>query len=192
MINLMLEIISKEQFTEIPWKNGLGKTIEMAISDNDTVDSFDWRISQATVANDGFFSDFSGLERNLVLIEGEGITLTHDEDKQDVLSKLLEFANFDGGSKTFGELHNGTIVDLNIMTKADKYSTLVMTHQSANNVLVPSAQLVFIYSLREGLGILVNGEESAIDAGALVKITPKHSEIKVSGTDLIIVAITEK
>lgn len=188
----MLEIISSTQFTEIPWKNGLGKTIEMAISEGDSVESFDWRISQATVANNGMFSDFSGLERNLVLIEGEGITLTHNNDKQDVLSNLLEFANFDGGNQTYGELHQGTIVDLNIMTKANKYATDVVTYQEASSQQVKSVSLMFFYSLSGSLTITTEGKEHVIEKGALVKITQPTSTLLVSGLQIIIAAISEK
>ena len=70
-------IITPEQFTLVPWKNGLGYTTELAINDGGTLEKFDWRLSIASVTADGAFSSFAGYQRNLVLIEGSGLTLDH-------------------------------------------------------------------------------------------------------------------
>jgi len=198
----MYQVIPSSNFKVIPWKNGLGQTIEMAISDDGTVDSFDWRISQATVNNDGEFSDFSGIERNLVLIKGLGISLLHrtksepiehEYKQQDHLTKILDYANFDGGYLTYGKLHNGAIVDLNIMTAQHKYRTGILTFEFANQCEIPSADLVFIYSLTSDLVINDSEKSIAIDEGALVKMTHnKLGQYKVSGRQLIIVLMHKK
>ena len=45
-----------------PWKNGGGATREIACWPAGTgLDSFDWRISVATIAADGAFSLFAGI-----------------------------------------------------------------------------------------------------------------------------------
>jgi environmental stress-induced protein Ves len=68
----MLTILSPETFKTIPWKNGLGHTTELAINSGGNLGKFDWRLSIASVVNDGEFSNFSGYQRHLVLIKGEG------------------------------------------------------------------------------------------------------------------------
>ena len=85
----MITIIPPTAFTTTPWKNNKGKTIELAISAGGTVEQFDWRLSMASVTEDGPFSDFSGYQRNLVLTQGNGIILTHDQATTDHLQKLL-------------------------------------------------------------------------------------------------------
>ncbi|MFD2167795.1 HutD family protein [Thalassotalea euphylliae] len=199
----MLEIISSSSFKTIPWKNGLGKTVEMAISDGGTVDNFDWRISQATVANDGEFSDFSGLERNLVLIKGEGISLLHKMAdaalnqgycQEDHLTQLLDYANFDGGYKTFGKLHGNEpatreIIDLNIMTRADKFDTQVITAKSCNKLALPKADIVFVYSLSSGLILQDEQGEQSIEDGALIKVTDLAGSNYLISGELIILAV---
>ena len=52
----MINIITPEQFNTIPWKNGKGQTTELAISENGSIDDFDWRLSIASVVEDGAFS----------------------------------------------------------------------------------------------------------------------------------------
>ncbi|MDP7592557.1 MAG: HutD family protein [Litorilituus sp.] len=107
----MIEIIEPEQFKTIPWKNGLGETTELAINEQANLDDFSWRLSIASVVNDGVFSDFSGYHRHLVLIKGKGLSLQHDDKNVDMLDKLLDVARFDGGCETLGKLADGAIKD---------------------------------------------------------------------------------
>ncbi len=146
----MIEIISPEEFKTIPWKNGQGSTTELVISPDATLDSFDWRLSIAKVDQDGEFSDFSGYMRHLILIEGEGITLSHTNQQGtqiDKLNSLLNISNFDGGSKTIGELQAGPIKDFNIMVDKEKYQAKIKTYVENQQVLLESKTLCFVYAL---------------------------------------------
>ena len=82
----MISVLSPELFITIPWKNGQGETIELAMNYGGHLDDFVWRLSMASVVEDGVFSDFSGYQRNLILIEGNGINLQHDDSKIDKLN----------------------------------------------------------------------------------------------------------
>ena len=121
----MIEIIQPKQFKTVPWKNGKGETIEMAINSAGTLEDFDWRLSMASVVEDGIFSNFEGYTRNLILIAGDGINLQHNDNKIDRLSQLLDLATFDGGNKTVGNLHNAEITDFNIITRTSHFITQV-------------------------------------------------------------------
>ena len=56
-----------------PWKNGGGSTTEIAIAPPGAgLDDFDWRISLATISEDGPFSVFPGIDRTLILHTTEG------------------------------------------------------------------------------------------------------------------------
>ena len=147
----MLTTLSPETFKTIPWKNGLGHTTELAINSGGNLDNFDWRLSIASVVNDGDFSNFSGYQRNLVLIEGEGLILDHRNGDIDELTNLLDISHFDGGSKTHGSLVNGGIKDFNIMTKQNSFTAEVncyVKQHSANFALLTN-KLIFAYSLLE-------------------------------------------
>ena len=56
-------ITKPEDFITMPWRNGLGSTIELV--KHWSGDSFQWRLSMADVTQDGAFSDFSGYDRSL-------------------------------------------------------------------------------------------------------------------------------
>ena len=57
----------------MPWANGRGVTVEMARVDGP--DGLLWRLSMARVDEDGPFSIFPGITRNLTVITGPGFRL---------------------------------------------------------------------------------------------------------------------
>lgn len=113
------KVIQQSEYSCMPWKNGLGETFEIVVNQNQQGQRF--RISQATVVEDGIFSDFSGLDRTLVLLSGEGMRLSHrsveDISTHTQLNAALDIARFAGGDHTYAELTNGRIEDLNIMVR---------------------------------------------------------------------------
>ncbi len=125
--NELFTIIPQSDYVRMPWKNGLGETLEIAVCrDNDEVL---YRVSQAAVVEDGVFSDFSGLHRTLVLLSGEGMLLTHknkDAEHSHDLKQPLAVAKFAGGDVTHATLANGKIEDLNIMVREGQATSRVV------------------------------------------------------------------
>ncbi|ETX12646.1 HutD-family protein [Marinomonas ushuaiensis DSM 15871] len=110
-----MQVMKQCDYKRMPWKNGLGETLE--IHRLDDADGVRFRISQAAVVEDGVFSDFSGLHRTLVLLSGNDMTLHHQSQLDSVLKKPLDIARFAGDDETLATLHNGAIEDLNIMVR---------------------------------------------------------------------------
>ncbi|WP_196140804.1 HutD family protein [Aliikangiella sp. G2MR2-5] len=198
----MIKILSPESFKSIPWKNGKGTTTELAINPGGTLVQFDWRLSIASVIEDGEFSDFSGYQRNLILIEGSGIDLQHDNhlsDKGKVskLSECLSYATFDGGSRTIGSLHNGPIRDFNIMTRTDIFEAQVDTWTTKTQQSFLLQDLNFIYSLSAEAQITLEEESSAtnLPEGYLAFIDklsskPKSTQqLMIAGENIIFVRL---
>jgi environmental stress-induced protein Ves len=65
-------------------------------------EAFDWRVSLATIAADGPFSSFPGVERTLALVDGHGMTLDID-GAPTMLSRAEPVAAFDGESHGRGQ-----------------------------------------------------------------------------------------
>lgn len=194
----MITVISPENFKTIPWKNGLGETTELAINEHGTLERFDWRLSIASVVEDGIFSDFSDYDRNLILIEGNGICLTHDQSTIDNLVKKLDVASFVGACKTFGSLIDGAIKDFNIITNQKTMTPNVQcfTEQHKASVDIPLNTLCFAYSLSTSIEVESSANEKQhVPLGSLVKISHLPSEENqywVSGKDLILVILKSK
>lgn len=68
--------LTPADYTRQPWKNGKGVTVELARAEAEG--AILWRLSMATVAEDGPFSLFPGIERNLTVISGPGFRLVGD------------------------------------------------------------------------------------------------------------------
>lgn len=186
---LMIELIAPTQFKTVPWKNGEGETIEMAINSGGTLENFDWRLSMASVVENGIFSNFSGYTRNLILIEGGGINLQHNGCKIDKLNNLLDYATFDGGDKTVGNLHTNEITDFNIITRTTRYNTTVNCQKQANSIVLDKSDICFIYSLfKNAKFTLKTSKPKVLPAGHLAKIDNITDDFAcISGENIIII-----
>ena len=188
-------VIPKTQFKTIPWKNGKGNTIELAINDGGNLESFEWRLSMASVVEDGVFSDFSGYLRNLILIKGDGIELIHDDKISDKLTTLLSMATFDGSSETVGKLTHHAITDFNIITNQKSYDVEVNTYLLSNKISLPNHTLSFIYCLEGDAKITStdNRIDITLPVGDLGKLAINNNEnITVSGQKMIVVKLKAK
>ena len=100
-----------------PWKNGGGATREIACWPPDTgLDSFDWRISVATIAADGAFSVFAGIDRSITLLSGDGVRLHGEHGTHRLDQPLVPFA-FAGETPIRATLLGGASEDFNVMTR---------------------------------------------------------------------------
>lgn len=60
----------------MPWKNGGGSTRELVCwPPGADTSGFDWRVSVASIAAAGPFSVFAGVDRHIMLLDGDGVQL---------------------------------------------------------------------------------------------------------------------
>ncbi len=118
-------ILSATGYRRMRWKNGAGWTSEIlqvhGSDDRDTND-WDWRLSIAEIEADAPFSAFPGVERELVLLSGNGLRLRFDHDGAGGVHELLpphDKLRFSGDRPAFGELIDGPTRDFNLMWKRD-------------------------------------------------------------------------
>jgi len=97
----------------MPWANGLGTSYEVA-SDRNADGEWTWRVAIAPVVVDGEFSSLPGVDRELVVIEGNGMVL--NVDSESVKCEPGQVVRFSGDSVTIARLVDGPVVDLGLMT----------------------------------------------------------------------------
>ena len=145
-----------------PWKNGGGST-ELAIAPpGASLDKFDWRISLATIAADGPFSRFSGVDRSLGLVDGPGVYLDIDEESRFALSEDDPMIGFAGESHVIATLAGGPSTDVNVMTRRGRCH-----HKLGRRVLNGASQFaprgdVSILFLAEGDSLSVCSDSERI------------------------------
>jgi environmental stress-induced protein Ves len=108
----------------MPWKNGKGRTAEIAIHPAwaDIQEApFDWRVSLADVAEDGDFSAFPGYDRSIVLAAGKGMELSFERAPPLRLSHLGDAELFSGDWHSHCRLLDGPVRDFNVMTARGRY-----------------------------------------------------------------------
>ena len=131
----------------MPWRNGLGTTIELLKQDLPDGDGFAWRLSMADVTTNGEFSNFGGYERTLLLLEGNGLTLDCDGAIHR-LEKPLQSARFSGDDQTVATLHDGPVKDFNIMVQRQRCSARVSSAQHPDeSTLDVNGDILLVYAV---------------------------------------------
>ena len=102
-----------DEHRAMPWANGLGTSYEVA-SDRNVDGVWTWRVAIAPVVLDGPFSVMPGVDRELVVIEGNGMVLNVDDES--VKCMPGQVVRFSGDSVTIARLVDGPTVDLGLMT----------------------------------------------------------------------------
>ncbi|WP_211215440.1 HutD/Ves family protein [Pseudorhodobacter ferrugineus] len=105
--------MTRADYTEMPWANGRGSTIEIlrkATADG----AFLWRFSMAKVSENGPFSQFPNIDRNLTVIDGPGFDLAGTTTfRADPLHPVA----FPGDLPLSAANVTGVAVDFNVMTQ---------------------------------------------------------------------------
>ena len=96
----------------MPWANGQGQTIQMLRRDAPD-GSLLFRLSRASVIQDGPFSLFPGIERNLTVISGPGFDLV---GARTIRADPLVPVAFPGDVKVASAGVRGRCEDFNVMT----------------------------------------------------------------------------
>ncbi len=137
----MAQHIQFNQLLAQAWKNGCGSTTEIAVWPHGAgFDSIDWRISVATVAVDGPFSVFSGIDRTLTLLSGAGMALsvTSGQANESANKQIVTLCPdqpdwaFAGELSIFARLLDGVTIDFNVMTRRSRCQHQVLRHVVAD------------------------------------------------------------
>jgi hypothetical protein len=170
-----LQVLRWEEHRRMPWRNGGGVTYEIASSpaDHDLAD-FDWRISIAEVDAGGPFSAFPGIDRTIVLVEGEWMALTVDGRCHRFGTR--EPFSFDGGGETMCEVA-GPSRDLNVMTRRGRAtaSVAIVDGEASDRAPVETGETVLVCLTPNVLLTDSNGTDvalGALDAALSTGCTP--------------------
>lgn len=113
-----MSIVGFAQLKAVPWKNGLGITREIRVEPaGATMDDFLWRASIAEVDTASPFSVFPGIDRTIVLLDGDGFSMTLDDTHTHALTTPWEPFAFAGESRVEVALAGGATRDFNLMVR---------------------------------------------------------------------------
>ncbi|PDS42981.1 HutD-family protein [Rhizobium anhuiense] len=175
-----MRILRAGDCKRMPWKNGGGETVEIAVSpENAGLAGFDWRVSMATVATDGPFSIFPGIDRTLAILDGNGMVLDIEGSTPVLLTTASDPLAFPADIPVAARLQDGAITDLNVMTRRDGLAhRLVRIDVDGSSTLpLPPSTCLFLchggaLSFRRGgeTGALADGDALLIEDAAAIAL----------------------
>jgi environmental stress-induced protein Ves len=186
----MIRIYAENEYQSMPWKNGQGITRELLIEPacaRFPHDLFCWRLSSARILTSGPFSKFSGYQRLLMMIEGQGFSLNAK------VLKPFEGISFSGDESMWAKI-NFPILDLGFIfdpkqVKAEMDFRLLQKDEKL--ILYPQQNDTLLFYWKTGSGIILDQE---ISCGQTAR-AEKNSQIEIesqSASELIYVTIKPK
>jgi uncharacterized protein len=122
---MQIQLIPANEYQRTRWKNGLGWTREITRYPAGS-EHWSWRLSIAEVDKDGAFSVFENIDRELVLLSGEGMRLNFADGDSVTLNPPHDKYRFAGERELSAELINGRTQDFNAMWRRDGYEAQVL------------------------------------------------------------------
>lgn len=147
-------VLRSRDYHRMPWKNGGGTTTEIWKQVSLAGDML-WRLSIADVASDGPFSEFPGIDRWIMVIDGKGMELTIDGRGTHRLDRPFEPFAFPGDAKTNCRLIAGPIRDFNLMVARSFGSgSLRVVHLAPSATQAFAENIVALHVLRGDIELM--------------------------------------
>jgi environmental stress-induced protein Ves len=179
----------------MPWKNGRGSTSEIAASPPDsTLETFDWRVSMATIDGDADFSTFPGVDRTLVPLGPAALTLRVEGDTVRLDYDAPPFV-FRGESRVRATVERPS-KDFNVMTRRARFAHRVRRVQLAGTAPLSTRAAVTLLFLTEGRATLDAGDGAVVDLDDLDLAVLDSADgagcsIRSAGAALLVVEIDD-
>ncbi len=147
-----MRLIRRADLTAQPWKNGGGRTWEIAAyPDGAGFDTMLWRLSMAEVAADGPFSAFAGIDRTLTVLSGK-MELDFASGGLVALDAAAPPLAFPGEAAVHARVAEGPVIDLNVMTRRGAFGHCLTALQTGE-------------AAPKGTMLLIARGESTLDSG---------------------------
>ncbi|MCQ2003309.1 HutD family protein [Rhizobium sp. NRK18] len=187
------KILRPDDYRRMPWKNGGGVTVEIAIHPpGATLDTFDWRVSMASVVEDGPFSRFPDIDRTLSVLTGKGLELFVAGDDAVTLTAESAPHSFAADAETRARLIDGPLADFNVMTRRGRCRHMVLAiADGSSDITLTEGACLLVYCC-EGSANIVLGDRTftlAADETLLVPAGGRLAARVNAGTGSRILAV---
>lgn len=141
-----MSIVRGADIAVTPWKNGMGRTRELAIHPKGAdLGSFGWRVSVAEVDSAAPFSAFPGVDRQIALLDGAGFVMRFADGSVHRLDEPgVPFA-FPGEAAVDVTLIDGATRDFNLMLRRGVADGRIETWRAGTHAL---AGVTLVYAIR--------------------------------------------
>lgn len=183
-----MRILRSADYPAFPWKNGRGVARQIAAFPADAdYESLDWQVSRPTIERDTPFSKLPGLDRQFMLVSGNGLTLRlrSTEDRIDVEQRIdrpLKPFAFGGEWDVECELAGGAVEVLNVMTRRGRAAARIEVREVTATALVRKAagETLIAYAADPVTAYGIWGEDGVLPDDSIVVDEPEMTEIAVA------------
>ena len=166
-------VIPANNYRRERWRNALGWTREiLRFPDRD---DWDWRLSIAEIDQDAPFSTFPGVDRELVLLAGNGMRLCFDDGAEHALLPPHDRLRFSGERTVTGKLIDGPTHDFNLMWHRDRI------HADCWHRPLVGPMVIFVEPGSEWIVFLIAGNARFADASGLSDLSAGDTALLTTG-----------
>ena len=179
-----MKILRAGDHKRMPWKNGGGDKVGIALSPaDDRRAGIERRGSMATLPNPPPFSIFPGIDRTLAILNGNGMTLDIEGRAPALLTTASNPLAFPADIPVAARLQDGAITDLNVMTRrAGLVHTLVRIEINGGKTVPLTASTCLLLCHRGALSFRQGDETGTLASGdALLMTDAVGIELKIDG-----------
>lgn len=160
-----MQILRAADRIATPWKNGGGVTREIAAwPPGANLETFDWRISMATVERGGPFSLFAGVDRILTVLEGE-LILSIDGAAPVTLDPGAPPLPFPGDVPVFAQTPRQPVTDLNVMARRGRVRASVNRVRPQTKARIGGSAWTVIFNPSDDVDIRIDGVRRSLGQG---------------------------
>ena len=181
-------ILTSSDYQRMPWKNGGGTTTEIWKAESPAGEVL-WRLSIADVASNGPFSEFPGIDRWIMVIEGKGMELSIEGMGTKRLDRPYEPLLFPGDAKTSCRLLGGPIRDFNFMIRRSFGRGLLLAFQLPAKATSPSREdIAAVHVLRGAVEVGTNETRDLEEGDSWISEEPRRAKVHAL-TDAVVAII---
>ena len=141
-----MSIVRAAAIAVTPWKNGMGRTRELAVHPRGAdLSHFIWRVSVAEVDSAAPFSAFAGVDRQIALLEGAGFVMRFADGSAHRLDDPYVPFAFAGEASVEVSLLGGATRDFNLMLRRGAAAGRIETWRAGTHAL---AGVALVYAAR--------------------------------------------
>lgn len=160
-------------YRHMPWKNGGGVTIDIAVSMLPGFapggwEGIVWRFSRTAIVTAGAFSDLSGFDRQLALVAGQGLVLETAVGEIDVRQPFRP-VRFSGETAIVSRLEAGPVEVVNLIGDRSRVSIELCCVPGGATHTCPSGVHI-IYAAAASCELSINDSAREVAAGHAVRI----------------------
>jgi len=189
--------IDPASYRHVPWKNGGGITVDITgvfptESEAASWSSMTWRLGRTRIERPGPFSDLSGIDRILAVIEGRGLRLKPAGAPAIDVREPMRPVRFPGEWVIDSELQAGPVGVLNLMADRAR-ADIDLTFMAGAGSMSVHADTVVIYAPVGSAEVALNGEAFSLPADGALRIDGMSSMlVDVRSGDVAVATIVMK